>query len=115
MRVPVIVASPFSKSDPRDPRVSSFVYDHSSVLELIEWRWGFEPLSARDSSDDVGNLAWTLDFENKPDATLPKLGEAPFVVPTPCNPVITEEDSDWQQFASSGLLDGWNLRTPAGV
>jgi len=113
MRVPVIVASPFSKSDPKDPRVSSFVYDHASILKLIEWRWGFEPLSARDASDDVGNLAWALDFHKKPDATLPTLGSAPFVVPTPCNPVITEENGDWQQFASSGLLDGWNLRVPA--
>jgi phospholipase C len=113
MRVPVIVASPFSKSDPSDPRVSSYVYDHSSVLKLIEWRWGFEPLSARDASDDVGNLAWALDFNRAPDPTLPTLGNAPFVVPTPCNPVVPE--GDWQQFAASGLLDGWNLRTKLGV
>jgi len=114
-RVPVIVASPFSKSDPGDPRVSSFVYDHASILKLIEWRWGFEPLSARDASADVGNLAWALDFHTQPDPTLPKLGSAPFVVPTPCNPVVTEEAGDWQQFATSGLLDGWNVRSTAGV
>jgi phospholipase C len=23
-------------------------YDHASILKLIEWRWGLEPLTARD-------------------------------------------------------------------
>ena len=106
IRVPVIVASPFSKGSPADPRVNSGVYDHSSILKLIEWRWGFDPLSARDASTDVANLADALDFTN-PDAALPQLGTAPFVVPTPCNPVVPE--GDWVDFANSGLLDGWNL------
>ena len=107
IRVPVIVASPWSKSDPDNPRVTSNVYDHTSILKLIEWRWNFAPLSARDASADVGNLADALDFVNPPDPVLPALGTAPFVAPTPCNPVVGE--NDWQQFADSGLLDGWNL------
>jgi phospholipase C len=107
VRVPVIVASPWSKSDPTNPRVSSEVYDHASILKLIEWRWGFAPLSPRDASSDIGNLASALDLTKPPDPTLPALGTAPFVVPTPCNPVVGE--NDWQQFASSGLLDGWAL------
>ncbi|MEY2567931.1 MAG: phospholipase [Actinomycetota bacterium] len=106
VRVPVIVASPFSKGNPADPRVNSGVYDHASILKLIEWRWGFAPLSARDASSDVANLADALDFTN-PDAALPQLGTAPFVVPTPCNPVVPE--GDWVDFANSGLLDAWKL------
>jgi phospholipase C len=111
VRVPVIVASPWTKGDPNAPRVSSYVYDHASVLKLIEWRWGLAPLSARDASDDVGNLAWALDFDAPPDATLPPLGNAPAVVPVPCSPLSPMAgDNDWEQFRVSGLLDGWDLR-----
>lgn len=61
-RVPAVIASPFSRGDPADPRVSSLVCDHTSVLKFIEWRWSVGPLTARDASDDVNNLAAALDF-----------------------------------------------------
>ena len=60
MRVPAVIASPFSRGNPYNPRVSSIVFDHTSVLKLIEWRWDLEPLTARDASDDVGNLVDAL-------------------------------------------------------
>jgi phospholipase C len=111
VRVPTIVASPFSKSDPSNPRVSSVTYDHASVLKLIEWRWGFAPLSARDASSDVGNLADALDFTRPPDPVLPPLGTAPFVVPTPCSPASpVVGENDWVDYRNSGLLDAWRLR-----
>jgi phospholipase C len=112
VRVPVIVASPFSKGNASDPRVDSVVYDHTSILKLIEWNWGLDRISAtsRDNSDDVGNLALSLDFANPPDTSLPQLGTAPLVVPTPCSaasPIVGE--NDWVDFRNSGLLEGWNL------
>ena len=55
-RVPAVIASPWSKGDPSRPRVSSTTFDHTSVLKLIEWRWHLRPLTARDASEDVGNL-----------------------------------------------------------
>jgi phospholipase C len=61
-RVPVVVVSPFSVGDPDNPLVNSLVFDHTSVLKLIEWRWGLAPLTARDASDDVNNLALALNF-----------------------------------------------------
>jgi phospholipase C len=38
------------------------VFDHTSVLKLIEWRWNLRPLTARDASAEIGNLASALDF-----------------------------------------------------
>ena len=55
-RVPCILISPFA----RRHYVSSTVYDHASILRLIEWRWGLPPLSERDAQ--ANNLAEALDF-----------------------------------------------------
>jgi phospholipase C len=71
-RVPVVIASPFTRGDPANPSVNSEVYDHTSVLKLIEWRWNLRPLTARDASTDVGNLAFALDLAN-PDPSVPAL------------------------------------------
>jgi phospholipase C len=38
------------------------VFDHTSILKLIEWRWGLDPLTARDASEDISNLALALDL-----------------------------------------------------
>jgi phospholipase C len=72
LRVPTVVASPFSLGNPVDSRVSALVFDHTSVLKLIEWRWGLAPLTPRDASTDVNNLAYALDF-SQPEATVPSL------------------------------------------
>jgi len=55
-----------------DPRVSALVFDHTSVLKLIEWRWGLAPLTPRDASNDVLNLAYALKF-SEPNAAVPNL------------------------------------------
>jgi phospholipase C len=77
-RVPTLLVSPFARGNPISPRINSLLYDHTSVLKLIEWRWGLEPLTSRDASDEVGNLATALDF-NAPDVSLP----APPVIANP--------------------------------
>jgi phospholipase C len=71
-RVPVVVASPFTRGDPANPSVNSGRYDHTSILKLIEWRWNLRPLTARDASSDVDNLAFALDLEH-PDPSVPAL------------------------------------------
>jgi phospholipase C len=55
-RVPCLIVSPFS----RPGAIDHGVYDHTSVLKMIEWRWGLPPLSARDAA--ANNLAEALDF-----------------------------------------------------
>jgi phospholipase C len=85
-RVPCIVASPFSRRRPGSSVVHQF-YDHTSVLKMIEWRWGLAPLTARDASDastDPGNLVHALDFR-EPTTKVPRnLPELPPFVPTAC-------------------------------
>jgi phospholipase C len=82
-RVPTLVVSPFARGNPAAPRVNSLLYDHTSVLKLIEWRWGLAPLAARDASDEVANLAEALDFTVQDTSlpVLPVIAEPPLV---PC-------------------------------
>ena len=85
-RVPCVIASPFTKGNPEQPRVVSTMFDHTSVLALIESNWGLKPLTPRDASippnhaspESLSNLAFALDF-SKPSLSVPDLPElAPF-------------------------------------
>jgi phospholipase C len=75
-RVPCILVSPFA----RRGAVAHGVYDHTSILKLLEWRFGLAPLSVRDAH--AANLANALDFSHRnvhaPRITAPvlKLGAA---------------------------------------
>ena len=55
-RVPCVVVSPFAPAQ----IVHDGPYEHSSVLKMIEWRWGLEAMTARDLN--ARNLAEVLDF-----------------------------------------------------
>ncbi len=81
-RVPSIVVSPFTRGNPAKPRINSLLYDHTSVLKLIEWRFGLEPLTARDASTEVANLALALNFKT-PSTSLPAL---PVIAEPPLDP-----------------------------
>jgi len=74
-RVPALVISPLA----RRGYIATEVYDHTSVLKMIEWRWGLRPLSARDAA--ANNLADVLDFSSKngaaPDYSVPQAISAP--------------------------------------
>jgi phospholipase C len=109
-RVPTIVASPFSRGNPAKPRVNSLVFDHTSVLKLIEWRWNLPALTARDACTDVQNLAYALDFQNA-NTTVPKLPQPVAPPPMPCLPVSRPQaaGSGFRGLLNSGLLQGWAL------
>lgn len=71
-RVPAIAMGPFA------PRkiVSAGHYEHCSVLRMIEWRWGLEPLTVRDRT--AKNFAEALDFKARRDAvSLPAFAAPP--------------------------------------
>ncbi len=55
-RTPALLISPFARRN----HVSHIVYDHTSVLRLVEWRWNLPPLSVRDAT--ANNLALDMDF-----------------------------------------------------
>ncbi len=58
-RVPAIAMGPFA---PRKIE-SAGPYEHCSVLKMIEWRWGLEPMRLRDRH--AKNLADALDFKTR--------------------------------------------------
>jgi len=63
--------------------VNQQLYDHTAALKLIEWRWGLQPLTARDASPVINNPAASFNF-NAPSATLPVLPEVNPVFAPPC-------------------------------
>jgi len=79
-RTPALLISPFA---PRE-HTSHLVYDHTSLLRMIEWRWDLEPLTVRDRT--ARNLAGELDVAH------PRLGAPAYDVPAvtgavcPANP-----------------------------
>jgi phospholipase C len=79
-RVPTVIASPFTKGKPSSPQVNDLVFDHTSVLKLIEWRFGLAPLTPRDASNDINNLAYAMNL-SEPDAIVPTL-------PAPSAPLL---------------------------
>jgi phospholipase C len=114
-RVPVIVASPFSVGKPASPRIDNTLYDHASILKLIEWRWGLAPLTKRDAATQ--NLALALSFA-KPNLKVPALPNVPPPVPSPCGQGGILDGSplgqtDTYDLLHSSLMTGWPL--PAGL
>jgi phospholipase C len=118
-RVPTVVASPFSRGNSRDPRISALEFDHTSVLKLIEWRWGLAPLTPRDASADVHNLAYALNFREPDDAvpSLPK-PQAPLIA-TPCLANLgggilstgstTALPTEWQALGNLATVSGFTV------
>jgi len=115
-RVPTIVASPFSRGDAGDPKVKGMTFDHTSILKLIEWRFGLDALTARDASHDVQNLARALNFHTAnvavptlPHPTAP--AQTPCVQPDPPAPSsLADSTNPWLSVRGSGLLQGWNIQ-----
>jgi phospholipase C len=100
-RVPALLISPFA----RRGKVDHGVYDHTSVLKLIEWRFGLPPLSVRDAN--AANLATALDFSH-PNASVPAL-TAPPVVPVPCVPAPPVGESEWAELATLAAGYGFSV------
>jgi phospholipase C len=110
-RVPTVVVSPFTRGTPATPRIDSYLYDHTSVLKLIEWRYNLPPLTKRDASSEVSNLALALNFAH-PDTSVPALPVITPPVPTPCSlfELASEEDNesyDFYKMQNSPLMSGW--------
>lgn len=73
IRVPCVIAGPRA----RRGHVEHLQFDPNSILNLIAWRFGFDPLGARASSI---NLAHALDFDSAADSSAPAfdVGAGPF-------------------------------------
>jgi phospholipase C len=117
LRIPTIVASPWSRGWTFFPRVHHRTFDHTSILKLIEWRWGLPPLTARDAFPDVLNLAWVLDFD-RPRAGVPLLPLPAAPAPGRCpaaataafsSPAGAAHENNWQALLDSELVAGWPI------
>lgn len=69
-RIPTILVSPFVKRR----SVSSTVYDHASILKLIETRWNLSPLTVRDAgaNDLIQEIDLTIPVSAAPQFTVPE-------------------------------------------
>ena len=100
-RVPCLVISPLA----RRGYVAHDVYDHTSVLKAIEWRWGLPPLTPRDTA--ARNLAEVLDFAAPPNLEAPRWLVPP-AVGLPCG--LTDPDYEqWHALRDLALSLGWSL------
>jgi phospholipase C len=132
-RVPALVVSPFA----RRGGIAGSLYDHTSILKMIEWRFGLAPLTPRDAA--ANNLAEVLDFTAPPNLSAPQwsvskvtalpcflqgtqpLGNgatAPAATTATANAASaatpsTGGDPTWAGLAARARQQGWQL--PAGV
>jgi len=96
-RTPALLISPFA----RRGYTSHTVYDHTSILRLIEWRWNLAPLSVRDGT--ANNLATELDFSGS-DLRAPVYA-VPDFTSIPC-PAAATRRSPPSTLARWGSLEG---------
>ena len=66
-RVPTLIVSPYAKRGV----VAHGLYDHASILKLIEWRFGLEPLTERDRRAAVFLEAFDFGQRARPPIALP--------------------------------------------
>ena len=117
-RAPCIVASPWTVGAPASPAVNHTVFDHTSVLKMIESVFNVKPLAARETSNDVGNLLSAINLSNPPKPApslpLPQPVTPQKVCLSSINPggglVQTEaerEESSFQRLADAAVERGW--------
>ncbi|MDW3682172.1 alkaline phosphatase family protein [Cupriavidus sp. CV2] len=64
-RIPAMAVSPFA----RRGYVAHDQYDHTSILKMIEWRFGLTPLTVRDAQ--AANIAESFDFQSGANVSAP--------------------------------------------
>ncbi|MET8451905.1 alkaline phosphatase family protein [Streptomyces sp. NPDC005209] len=106
-RVPCLVISPWARS-----RVAHGLYDHTSVLKMIEWRHGLPPLTVRDAA--ANNLAEVLDFSSAPVITAPRYN-VPSVISPGCLGDARETHmhagNGWETLRDHAASYGFPVRT----
>ena len=97
-RVPCLVASPLAKRG----HVAHDLYDHTSVLKMIEWAWDLPPLAPRDAA--ANNLADVLDLGGTPDLDVHRWTLPEFQIQD-CS--TTWLDSIWRRVVASAKTQGF--------
>ena len=118
MRIPAIAVSPFVKRK----HIDHSIYGFESILKMIRYRYGIDPLTRRDAY--AHNIAHAFDFDSKPKLDNPHIPDAPMVASTACSvsrgslaPGLErakEHDLAWLQ--TSGWLERYGFKyNPATV
>jgi phospholipase C len=100
-RVPSVVVSPWA----RRGYIGRRVYDHTSVLRMIESRWSLPPLTVRDRT--ANNLAEVLDFSRR-NLLAPRYDVAAGPFGTPCGAPVSGL-GEWSQLAALASSAGWQI------
>jgi phospholipase C len=87
--------------------VAHSVYDHTSVLRTIEWRWGLAPLTKRDAN--ARNIAEVLDFGARPRLAPPRYTVVAPPSGPPCQASQVESSEEWGPLRAKALRNGWKL------
>lgn len=103
-RVPCLLISPRA----RRGSVAHHIYDHTSVLKAIEWRWGLAPLSVRDAT--ARNIAEVLDFSAPPNLHAPKYHVPPPLTLGCLDPAHTHYGDDWSDLKRYATQRSFGLR-----
>lgn len=98
-RIPNLVVSPLA----RRGYVSHTRFDHTSILKMIEWRFGLSPLTVRDRN--ANNFAQALNFSTPPNLAH-QLYPVPAATSVPCGvpPVGTSSEDEFaalREYATS--------------
>ena len=103
-RTPCLVISPYARRE----YVAAQEFDHTSILRMIEWRWGLEPLTVRDAT--ANNLAEALQFAAPDFRVKPlKVPAGPFG--TLCVPGQRDEtDEEWLPLLRMAADFGWPVQ-----
>jgi phospholipase C len=98
-RVPCVVVSPWSAGG----TVAHGIYDHASVLKMIEWRWHLRALTNRDAT--ANNLAEVLNF-SRPQLEVPSFAVPPGPHGGLC-PLVTPQLSKWDRLGELAATLGF--------
>jgi phospholipase C len=104
-RIPAVAISPWVRRD----HVAHTTYSFESILKMIEYRFGLDPLTKRDAY--ARNIARAFDWRSKPRLDVPNLPDPATVVSVACPPdglagaEVAHEDHTMMQLVSSGYLD----------
>jgi phospholipase C len=104
-RVPCIVISPYAQRN----LIAHGQYDHTSILKMIEWRFGLPPLTIRDQT--ANNLAEVLNLTS-PDVSAPAftLPSGPFGTPcvsTPVSPAAARQTKNLRNLKTLAIKSGF--------
>src|SRR4051812_5344794 len=90
-RIPAVGISPYL----RRGHVAHTTYGFESILKMIEYRFGLDPLNTRDAN--AQNIAQSFDWGSKPRLEIPDLPDPPTVVSVACAPGSAGAASDQQE------------------